>query len=162
MLPLGQKKPALMSKRLLNICDFSFTGLEEFALECARGNLVVYRYLMENSGLCENKWMYFYRSVVEKALGKNESSLHTLAMLAGKETGEGKSSTPELDDHLKLAGKLYKNIVELKLRCRSQLPLEITDDSLNDAIEHIYQKNCSGAHLWVTTEAQVLARCHAV
>lgn len=60
---------------------FDFNALEDFAYQCAGGNLSAFQYLMTKSGLSRHPIAGFYHVLVEEALQGNATSVEDLACI---------------------------------------------------------------------------------
>lgn len=68
-------KGALRFARLCYMQEFSHPSVEDFILKTAKGNQVIYDFLMRASGMLKKPEHQFYRKVVEMALKKETVSL---------------------------------------------------------------------------------------
>lgn len=143
------QEKVLRTKKMLPCIDFSFTYLEKFVQECARGHLQVYKYLMKQSTLSQHRYQNFFNRVVQLALEKGDT-LEGDALRKQLEHLESLAGAARIQDDFDQAEQLYNDIVELKERCGKS-----SSDLLNERILRVYEENGSGTILWDGMEDQI-------
>ena len=124
---------------------FDFNAMEDFVLECAAGNSIIFRELMKKSGLITHAAAKFYRSIVSNTLNAEATAADDLA-------GIYRISDPKVVDRAAiLAGQINALKEKLKLEFRplhpKLLPKQL-NDKINQTIYTKYLANKTAGTLW--------------
>lgn len=132
-----------------------FNRLVKWALECAQGNIKVFKELMHRSGLSQDPIAHFYRETAAIACLANTTPESIDALAARFNISDASIRT-----HAK---EMQQQLLQIKDRCcgevlqraPSQNPLEV-EKCVQKAIKTIYEKGNSAGLIWETFEQECL------
>ena len=134
--------------------DFDYNSLEQFAYECAGGNLRIYKYLMECSGLKTHKYAKYYSIMLENGL-KGEK------ITAANQAGMEQITDPRIVDR---GEALAKEVVLLREKCCLSVQKSLggivpknLKEMVDEKIISFYEKNRSAGILWASMDIQVVS-----
>lgn len=105
----------LRALKILFAVPFDFNSMADFVFEVAAGNRIVYRFLMERSGLQNHPCAQFYLDVALKTLRGEEFSVKNVA------------AASQIVSHsvVKRGAQLKQKVLSLKERCREVLAFKV-------------------------------------
>lgn len=139
------EKQQLKSIKPLAISPFDFNAIEDFIVECAAGNRLIYQELMVKSGLCKHAIANFYREIVS-------STLHEDSMAADDFAGIYRISDPKVVDRaIVLASQIKylkaQQIAKLREAYPKLLPHQL-EQEVNCTILTKYLRDKTAGVLW--------------
>lgn len=124
---------------------FDFNALENFACECAGGNLTVFQHLMKNSGLSKLPTALFYREVFENTIKGESINFSDLA-------GIYKISDPKIVDRSSvLSREIISHQHRLWIQIKEFQPdreSKILKEQISKTLFSCYQATGTASFLW--------------
>jgi hypothetical protein len=141
----------LRSVKIQERVPMNFPALEKFLVEAANGNLSVFQYLMDQSGLSRGKHAYFYRTAIKEAL-KNGSVPDT------RDIGANIGIIDRRD--LEMASELCNSILSIQNRCVANLQAD--RKLIGKIILTLIKKYETYSTIWPTIEYEIGATLQAI
>lgn len=138
------KEGRLRSVKIQERNLMNYPILEKFIFETAKGNLPVYQYMMQQSGLMNSKFAGFYKAVVREALIEGMPDIGSMAADRGINDQRDIEKATELCD----------NIIKIKNRivAKCRVDRKIAGRTI---LTHYRQLNTASV-LWPTLEADAM------
>lgn len=149
------KDSHLKALRPLSRKAFDFNALEDFAVQCAAGNLAVFQLLMAKSGLVNHPIAHFYNELVAATLKGDKTTVGDLAAIH-------KIVDPEVVDR---GAALRRDVLELRAKlsmkvreCQPDKDIQLIEKEGTAYLCKFYQNTHSAGILWPSLGEDVLEK----